>query len=147
MQPVPTIETRLQDIVACRMTDKFRKWKWAPCVALILLSAGIVWYYFGFVYPRTITSYDQLQPNIGNRVTFATIVDQRNKAYELVYLDNNAIRFSHIPGGIEWSPAPGENCRVVGVINYEPNSMWEIAYQLSHAEYFPVSRVSSENVE
>ena len=147
MQSASSIETSPQDIVAIRVAGTFRIWRWAFGVVLILLGAGAVWYYFAFVSPRTISSYDQLQANIGSRVTFTTIVDRQYKAYQLVYLDEKAIRFSHRHGGINWSPKAGEKCRVVGVISYEPNNIWEIPYQLSDAEYFPLSRESSENVE
>ena len=145
MQSLPTADSQTQNMAATHRVMDVRLRRYALVAALVLIAIGIGWYYFAFVYPRPITRYQDLKTYIGKRVTFTTIVDRRQyKAYELVYLDEKAIRFSHILGGIDWSPETGEVCRVVGFIEHEPNNMWGIPYRWSRAEYFPI-RASSEH--
>lgn len=136
MQSLRSTDSQTHIAAATQPTQSARQRRRILVAALMLTGIGISWYYSAYVYSRPITRYDQLEIHVGKRVAFTTIVDRQYKAYELVYLDGKAIRFSHTLGGIDWSPEPGEVCRVVGQIEYEPNNLWGIPYRLSHGEYF-----------
>ena len=143
MQSLQTADSQPQNASASHSARNVRLLRRALVAAAVLIAIRTGCYYYAAVYPRPLTRYDQLKTYVGKRVTFTTIVDRQYKAYELVYLDDKPIIFSHTLGGIDWSPEIGEVCRVVGLIEHEPNSMWGIPYRLSRAEYFPL-RGSSE---
>jgi hypothetical protein len=145
MQSLRTADSQTQNASVVHPAGNVRLLRRAVFPTTVLIAIGIGCCYVAFVYPRPITRYDEIKTYIGKRVTFITIVDRQYKAYELVYLDDKPIIFSHTPGGIDWSPERGEVCRVVGLLEHEPTSMWGIPYRLSRAEYFPL-RVSSEHV-
>ncbi len=144
IQPLPA-DSRTCGDAAMPRTQIARIQRCILVAVLILTAIGICWYYTQFVYSRPITRYDQLEENVGKRVTFTTIVNLREyKAYQLVYLDDKPIRFLHKLGGIDWSPEPGEECRVVGFIEHDLKNEWGIQYRLSQAEYFPLGSGSDD---
>lgn len=116
-----------------------RKRVWPIVTIAGLFAISIGGYYAVAIYPRSVTRYEELQSHVGKRVTFVGVFDDSNKAYQLVTLDEHPIRFYHTLGAIDWAPHTGEECRVVGVLEFDPNNMWGSPYRLSQAEYFPIS--------